>query len=410
MHVIAILVITAVAVSGLLGLALLGRQASAVAANRAKVPAHFASEVSLEEHQGAADYALARTRLAMARTAFAMALDLLWLTVLLGPLYTLVSHVTSPGIGRSVAIVMAAVFTEQLLTLPFSIYATFAIEARFGFNRATIAMFALDRVKGMALFTLVAVPALTALLWLMAVLPSLWWLIAFAGFMALAILLSVIFPSYIAPFFNKFTPLPEGELKAQGEALLARCGFTSKGLYVMDASRRSAHGNAYFTGFGKAKRIVLFDTLLQNHSRDEILSILAHELGHYKLGHISQRLALMSALSFAGFAILGIVLTHGSLASAFGLPPDPGLDLIVAAIAGQPAAHFLSPFLSALSRRAEYQADHFAKMMAGPAPMISALVKLARNNLSTLTPDSLYAAFYYSHPPVPARIEKLSAG
>jgi STE24 endopeptidase len=176
----------------------------------------------------------------------------------------------------------------------------------------------------------------------------------------------------------------------------------------MDASKRSAHGNAYFTGFGKAKRIVLFDTLLQNHTPDEILSILAHELGHYKLGHIAQHLALSAGLSLLGFAALGFAFASGSLASLFGLNPDPGLDLVAAAIAAQPLLHFISPLMSFLSRRAEYQADSFAKAMAGPSPMISALKKLARSNLTTLTPDALYASFYYSHPPVPARIARLS--
>jgi STE24 endopeptidase len=293
--------------------------------------------------------------------------------------------------------------------LPFSIYSTFALEARYGFNRATPAMFLRDRIKGVALSALLGVPLLYGLFWLLRVMPDSWWLLSWAALMALTIAMSVIYPAVIAPLFNKFTPMPDGALKTRVEALLAKCGFASKGLYVMDASRRSTHGNAYFTGFGKAKRIVFFDTLLQNHTPDEILSILAHELGHYKLGHIGQRIAAMAAFTFVGFAVLRWAFAAGGLAGAFGFPADPGVVLIVVLTAMGPVLHLLSPLTSWLSRRAEYQADNFAKAMAGSGPMISALTKLARDNLSTLTPDAVYALFYYSHPPVPARIARLRA-
>jgi STE24 endopeptidase len=409
MQLISVAIVAAIIFSGALGVFLLLRQAAAVAAHRGRVPADFAGQISLEEHQRAAAYTLARTQLAMVRTVFDIALAVLWLTVLLGPFYGLLAQFIGPGISRSIAVVLAFALIERLLHLPFSIFNTFSLEARFGFNRASLATFLRDRIKGAILSLLLGVPLLCGLFWLLRLMPDLWWLAAWAAFIALMIAMSVIYPGLIAPLFNKFTPLPDDALRARVEALLGKCGFEPRGLYIMDASRRSTHGNAYFTGFGKAKRIVFFDTLLQNHTPDEILSILAHELGHYKLGHMGQRIAESAIMAFLGFAVLRWAFAGGGLAGAFGLPADPGLILIVVSTAMGPLLHLLSPLTSFLSRRAEYQADSFAKAMAGSAPMISALTKLARDNLSTLTPDTLYALFYYSHPPVPARIARLSA-
>jgi STE24 endopeptidase len=402
-------IIFAIVLSGVLGVWLMCRQAAAVATHREHVPDGFACEVSLEEHRRAAAYALARTRLEIAETIFDTVLAVIWLMVLLGPLYALVARFIAPGMSRAVAVVVAFALIGRVLQLPFSIYSTFVVEARFGFNRATPMMFVRDRMKGIAISALLGVPLLYGLFWLLRVMPKTWWLLGWAAAMALMIAMSVIYPAVIAPMFNKFTPMPDGALKLRIEALLATCGFASKGLYVMDASRRSTHGNAYFTGFGKAKRIVFFDTLLQNHTPDEIVSILAHELGHYKLGHIGQRIAEMAVLTFAGFAFLRWAFAAGGLAGAFGLPADPGVVLIVVLTAAEPVLHLLSPLTSWLSRRAEYQADNFAKAMEGSGPMISALTKLARDNLSTLTPDAIYALFYYSHPPVPLRIARLRA-
>jgi STE24 endopeptidase len=406
---IAVAIILAIVLSGALGIFLMYRQAAAVSAHRERVPDGFAGWISAEEHRRAAAYTLARTRLAIAETVFDTGLAVLWLIVLLGPLYALTAQFTAPGISRAVAVVVAFALLERILHLPFSIYSTFALEARFGFNRATPAMFLRDRTKGVALSALLGVPLLYGLFWLLRVMPDTWWLLAWLALMAVTIAMSLIYPTVIAPLFNKFTPMPDGALKSRVEALLAKCGFASKGLYVMDASRRSTHGNAYFTGFGKAKRIVLFDTLLQLHTPDEILSILAHELGHYKLGHIGQRIAETAVLTFLGFVVLRWAFAASGLAGAFGLPADPGVVLIVVLTAMGPILHLLSPLTSWLSRRAEYEADNFARAMAGSGPMISALAKLARDNLSTLTPDALYALFYDSHPPVPARIARLRA-
>jgi STE24 endopeptidase len=409
MSAIAVAVISALVLSGALGIFLLLRQTAAVTAHRASVPADFRGEISLEEHQRSSAYAAARARLGIAKTLFDTGLAALWLAVFLGLLYSLVAQFLSVGISRSVAVVVAFALIERLFHLPFSIFSTFWLEAHFGFNRASLLMFIRDRIKGLVLSFALGVPLLYGLFWLPGLWPHFWWLAAWAAFIFLAIAMSLIFPAFIAPLFNKFTPMPDGPLKERIEALLGKCGFASNGLYIMDASRRSTHGNAYFTGFGKAKRIVLFDTLLQNHTSDEILSILAHELGHYKLGHIGQRIAETAAYAFLGFAVLGRAFAGGELAGAFGLPGDPGLVLIVVLIAMGPALHLLAPLTSYLSRRAEYQADNFAKAMTGPSPMISALLRLARDNLSTLTPDALYTMFYYTHPPVPARIARLKA-
>jgi STE24 endopeptidase len=405
---LALLIVAAIILSGIFEIYLSYRHAASVSANQEQVPEGFAGAISGEEHRRAAAYTLARTRLSIAKTVFDTALAVIWLTLLLGPLYALVAQFIPPGMSRGVAVVVLFAFTERLLHLPFSIFSTFSLETRFGFNRATPAMFLLDRIKGVALAFVFGVPLLYGFFFLLQVMPNFWWLAGWAGLMVLMIAMTVIYPAFIAPLFNRFAPLPQGQLKIRIEALLAKCGFESKGLYVMDASRRSTHGNAYFTGFGKAKRIVFFDTLLQNHTPDEILSILAHELGHYKLGHIGQRVAESAVLTLLGFAVLYWAFASG-VASQFGLPSDPGLVLILILMALGPVMHLISPLTSFLSRRAEYQADGFAKAMAGPEPMISALTRLSRDNLSTLTPDRLYALFYYSHPPVPARIARLKA-
>ena len=408
MNLFAYILLFAIVLSGGLGVYLLIRQARTVAAGRSEVPEAFAGTISRADHQRAADYTLARTRFSIIETIFDTLTAVLWLTILLGPLYTLAAELLAPGLSRSVTIVVLYALADRLLHLPFSLYRTFGLESRFGFNRTTAPLFLVDRIKGATLAALLGIPLLYALFWIINALPGFWWLIGFAGCMALMIAMTVLYPAFIDPMFNKFTPMPEDKLKTRIEALLAKCGFQSGGLYVKDASRRSTHGNAYFSGFGKVKRIVFFDTLLQNHTPEEIVSILAHELGHYKLGHIWQRMAEAAVLTFAGFAVLDWAFS-GGLARAFGLVEDHGLILIGVMITAEPILHLLSPLTSFLSRRAEYQADHFAKLANGAEPMISALTKLSRDNLSTLTPDAVYALFYYSHPPVPLRIARLKS-
>lgn len=409
MNPLILVIFAAIILSGVLDIYLERRQAHAVAAHRDRVPAAFVDDVSLDEHRRAADYTLARTQLATVQTGFDTLLTLIWLVLLLGPVYRLVAGIVPPGLSRSVAIVVAVGAISYFLHLPFTLIRTFRLEARFGFNRTTPVLFLLDQVKAIALQLVLAVPLLYGFFALERALPGLWWIFAWAGLMVVMIAMIVIYPAFIAPLFNKFTPMAEGPMRANIEALLKKCGFESRGLFVMDASKRSAHGNAYFSGFGKAKRIVFFDTLLEKHSPAEILSILAHELGHYKFGHIFQRIFESAILALLGFAVLHWAFATDALAQAFGLPNDPGLVLIIVLFAFGPVSHLISPVTNFLSRRAEFQADDFAKSMMGPEPMISALTKLSRDNLATLTPDWLYTLFNYSHPPVPERIAHLKS-
>lgn len=405
---IAAAIYLAIFLSGALDVYLEWRQAVSANAHRERVPAEFVDRVTSEEHRRAADYTLARMRLAIAETIFDAIVAVAWLSLWLAPLYAFLAQSVDPGLTRSVAIVIAVALVGYALHLPFSLVSAFGLEARFGFNRVTPGMFALDELKGGALWLLLVAPLLYGLFALLRVMPDYWWLLAFVASMALMIAALVIYPAVIAPLFNKFTPLEDGSLKDRLEALLKKCGFESDGLFVMDASTRSTHGNAYFSGLGKAKRIVFFDTLLEKHTPEEIESILAHELGHYKFGHIGQRIAQAAALAFLGFAVLHWAFAEDGVASQFALPNDPGLALVIVLIASGPVFHLLSPVTSWLSRRAEFQADGFAKAMVGKEPMVSALTKLSRDNLSTLTPDWLYALFYYSHPPAPVRIAELN--
>jgi STE24 endopeptidase len=403
------LICMAIALSAALGVYLRKRQIDNVIANRDAVPADFARDVALEEHHRAADYTIARTRFSMAETVYEATLSILWLSLWMGPLYALVAHVVEPGLTRSVAFVVAAGAIARLLEIPFSLANAFWLEERFGFNRLTLKTFFLDELKGGALALAIGLPLLYGMFWILGAAPTTWWLFAYVAFMALTIAMTVIYPTVIAPMFNKFTALEDGAMKSRMEALLQKCGFESKGLYVMDASKRSAHGNAYFSGFGKAKRIVFFDTLLEKHTPEEIESILAHELGHFKFGHVRQMIVQSAVIAFAGFAVLHWAFANETFAGWFGLPFDPGVVLVALLLAQEPITHLLHPLLAWRSRRNEFEADDFARRIVGKEPMISALTRLTRDNLSTLTPDPLYARFYFSHPPVPVRVAQLRA-
>lgn len=407
MNWIAAVIYAAIILSACLGVYLKMRQSAAAAAHRDEVPSQFADVITPDDHRRAADYTVASMRLSSAEAIFDAVLAIAWLGFWLAPLYALLAQFFSPGLSLSVAVVAATTLVDHLLALPLSLVDTFGVEARFGFNRITPGMFFRDQLKGGALWALIAAPLLFGLFFLLRIAPDYWWLLAFFASLALMAVMIIVYPTFIAPLFNKFTPLSDQSLKARMEALLAKCGFESDGLFVMDASTRSSHANAYFSGLGKAKRIVFFDTLLQKHTPDEILSILAHELGHYKFGHVWQRLLQAALFAFVAFAILYWAFAPGGVASRFGLPDDPGLALVIVSMASGPILHLLLPLTSWLSRRAEFQADGFAKAVVGKEPMISALAKLSRDNLSTLTPDRLYTLFYYSHPPVPLRIAAL---
>jgi STE24 endopeptidase len=388
------------------GLVLRARQAAHVARHRGAVPLAFAATVSLAEHQRAADYERARLRLGAAGSVFGLAVALCWAFFGYDALYGGVADLLPRGLGRSVVFLVAAGAVSWMLDLPFAVLRTFGVEQRFGFNRTTPARFVADKVKGAAVSLVLSVPLLWALLWLMRQ-PGPWWFWMWAGLVGLMLAMMEVYPRWIAPMFNRFTPL-EGTLRVRIERLLERCGFAASGLYVMDASRRSAHGNAYFTGLGRSKRIVLFDTLVAANTEAELEAVLAHELGHFKLNHIGTGLLRSAAILLAGCFAIGVLCKQAWLLPAFGIThQDDALALIVCVLTLQMAGPVLGIAGNWIRRRHEYQADDFARRVVGAEPMISALVRLARDNASTLTPDPLYALVNFTHPPVPLRVRRL---
>lgn len=392
------------------------RQVRHVAAHRDAVPARFAEKIALSSHQRAADYTVAGTRLGMLEAAVGvLALLIMTLGGGVSALHQGLLALLGPGLVQQIALVAAVIAIMGLVDLPFDYARHFVIEERFGFNRMTRRLFFLDGLKGLLLSALVGVPLLAAVLWLMARAGAAWWLYAWLlwiGFNAIALWL---FPTVIAPLFNKFQPLDDQGLRQRIDALLSRCGFAAKGVFVMDGSRRSAHGNAYFTGFGRSKRIVFFDTLLARLNGDEIEAVLAHELGHFKRRHIVKRLATSFALSLALLSLLGWLARQDWFYTGLhALPSAPagyagleGLALVLFFLALPVFTFFLGPLGAQTSRRHEFEADAFAAQNANPDDLVNALVKLYQDNASTLTPDPVYTAFYYSHPPATERIGRL---
>ena len=389
-----------------LDLVLRWRQASYVARHRDAVPADFADTVTLAEHQRAADYERARLRLGAAATLFGLVLTLCWIGFGYDAVYAAAAGLLPPGLARSVLFLVAAGAISTVLGLPFAVLRTFGIEQKFGFNRTTPAAFVHDRAKGAALSLALGVPLAFGLMWLMRQ-QGTWWVWAWLGMMCLMLVMMDAYPRWIAPLFNRFTPL-EGPLRTRIEGLLARCGFQASGLFVMDASRRSAHGNAYFSGLGRSKRIVLFDTLISSNSEAELEAVLAHELGHFKLRHILTGLAQTAVLLFAAFFAIGWLCRQPWLLPQFGIVHrDDALALVVCVLVVQMAGPLVGIAGNWISRRHEFQADDFARRMVGAEPMASALVRLARDNASTLTTDPLYALVNFTHPPMPVRVRRL---
>lgn len=389
------------------------RQIRYVARHRDAVPSSFASRIDLDAHRRAASYTIARTRLSMLESVFG-AFVLLGFTLfgglqaLLGVLESLLP--ASPFL-RSMAFV-AVVFTiSALLELPFAWTRQFRIEQRFGFNRMTPRLFFADAAKAGTVAVILGLPLLALVLWLMRSSGNGWWLWVWAAWAVFNVGVLVLYPTVIAPLFNRFEPLPEGDLRHRVEALLARCGFASKGLFVMDGSRRSAHGNAYFTGLGRAKRIVFFDTLIARLEPPEIEAVLAHELGHYERRHVQKRIALTFAISLAGLWLLGWLSRQDWFFEGLGMSPGIGeLDavaLVLFLLVMPVFAFLLQPLFSAISRRHEFEADAFAARHARAQDLVAALVKLYKDNASTLTPDPVHSAFYDSHPPASQRIGRL---
>jgi STE24 endopeptidase len=383
------------------------RQITHVLAHRAAVPADFAATMDLEAHQKAADYSAARLRVAMLQQVTGLILKCAFLLGGFDLLYDAISNLIGAGLLRSVVFILAFGALSEAVGLPFQVYRTFVVERRFGFNRTTPMRFLGDLLKAGLLGLVISVPLLLGAFWLMRNASGLWWLYAWVAFMLFTLSMSQAYPRFIAPLFNRFTPL-QGQLRQRLEALMARCGFHAEALFVMDASKRSAKGNAYLTGFGRSKRIVLFDTLLAQHTEDEIEAVLAHELGHFKHRHIllgTLRIALVSFLAFFCFGSLG---KQPWLTASLGLVHhDDALSLLVFLMWANAVGPFLGLASNWFSRRAEFQADAFARKMVGADPLVSALTKLTRDSAGTLTPDPLYALFEYSHPPVPVRVWNL---
>lgn len=386
-----------------------------VAAHRGEVPQRFADAVSLAAHHKAADYTLARLKVSKWSELYGLILLFVW--TLGGGLAWLDGAIAGFGLSplwHGVAFLIGFVLIGSLLDLPFSIYRTFVTEAKFGFNRMTPKLFVIDMIKGMALMLVIGAPIAAVILWLMASTGDLWWAWAWGVWTAFSIFMIWAYPALIAPLFNKFEPMAEGETRTAIENLLARCGFESNGLFVMDGSKRSSHGNAYFTGFGKSKRIVFFDTLLKQLDIGETEAVLAHELGHFKHGHIKKRLAVMFLFSLAGFALLGWLAGQLWFYNALGVPEASNHALLILFMLALP--HFLfwaSPLGSWFSRKHEFEADAYAAKQADAADLITALVKMYEDNASTLTPDPLYSAWHASHPPASVRVahlESLMAG
>ena len=405
------LFLLALAVSLGLQLWLARRQLHHVLAHRSAVPAHFAGRITLAAHQKAADYTAARTRVAVVELLLdAVVLLALTLGGGLALIAGSIAAVPVAALAQDVALIVFVAILGGALALPLAWYRSFVIEERFGFNRMTLRLWIADIVKGALIGAALGIPLVTLMLWLMARAGTLWWLYAWLAWVAFQVLVLALYPTLIAPLFNKFEPLTDTLVRERVERLLARCGFAARGLYVMDGSKRSAHGNAYFTGFGAARRIVLFDTLISRLAPEEIEAVLAHELGHFKLKHVLKRTTWFAAGSLALLALLGWLVGQPWFYAGLGVPgsaPRYGVALVLFMLA-LPAFTFLaSPLAAMYSRRHEFEADRYAACNASAPALITALVKLYEDNASTLTPDPLHSLFFDSHPPAPARIARL---
>src|SRR5512146_832202 len=409
MNIFSIVFLCALALATLTRLWLGRRHIVHIRAHRASVPSEFADEINLAAHQRAADYTCAKTRLAMVSVA-AEALIVLGLTFGGGlqAMQDLTAAWLPEGIARGLALLALLAIVMTVVELPFNLYRTFRIEEAFGFNKMTPGLFFLDLLKSALIAALFGLPLAACVLWLMAGMGAYWWLYAWVVWVGFNLFALAIYPTWIAPLFNNFSPMQNMALKARVERLLARCGFKVKGLMVMDGSRRTGHGNAYFTGFGKTKRIVFFDTLLDRLEPAEVEAVLAHELGHFKLRHVMKRMAWIFAGSLAFLWLLGFLMAkdwffHGLSVAT----PSTAMALILFFIVIPNFTFLLQPLLSMYSRRHEFEADQYAAQNASAGDLVSALVKLYKDNASTLTPDPVHSAFYDSHPPAPARIARL---
>ena len=396
---------------------LASRQIRHVAHHRDAVPARFSGTVTLAAHQKAADYTVAKTRFGLLELALGAVVLLAW--TLLGGLDALnvvLLRSVGPGMGQQIVLLVVFALIGGLVDLPLAWYQTFVIEERFGFNKMNLKLWAMDLLKSLLVGALIGVPIAALILWLMGAAGSHWWLWAWAAWMGFNLLLLMVYPTFIAPLFNKFKPLDDEELKRRVTALMQRCGFAAKGLFVMDGSKRSAHANAYFTGFGAAKRVVFYDTLLAKLSPGEVDAVLAHELGHFKHRHIIKRMVSLFALSLAGFALLGWLSTQGWFYTGLGThpsldaaAPNDAMALLLFMLVVPVFSLFVAPLFAQVSRKHEFEADSYAVAQTSGADLSAALLKLYEDNASTLTPDPIYVKFYYSHPPASERLIRMTA-
>jgi STE24 endopeptidase len=401
--------LVALALSLLVQLWLIFRQSSHVSAHRAAVPNAFKDTVTLDDHQKAADYTIEKNRIGLIDLAIS-SVFLLAMTIGGGidAIVNVWNNWDFASITTGIGIIFSVFFIGYLVDIPLSCYQTFNIEQRFGFNRTTIRQYLTDQLMQLGLGLVIGVPLLALILWVIESVGSLWWILAWAILVGFSLLMSWAYPTLIAPLFNKFDPLKNATLQQRIDDLLERCGFNSNGIFVMDGSRRSGHGNAYFTGMGKSKRIVFFDTLLDSLNGDEIEAVLAHELGHFKHKHVTKMLISSSLMSFAGFAILGWISNQSWFYQGLGVNHESyAIALLLFMMVSPAFTFFLQPISAFFQRKFEFQADDYAASVTRASALIDALVKLYKENANTLTPDPLYSAFHYSHPPAAIRIANL---
>ncbi len=395
---------------------LASRQIRHVAQNRGAVPAAFAEKITLAAHQKAADYTITKTRFGLLELAWGAAIALAW--TLLGGLSALnqvLVGLLGHGIAPQVAVLAAFVTIGSVLDLPFTLYQTFVIEERFGFNKTSLKLWLQDFAKSLLLSALIGLPFITLVIWMMGATGPWWWLWVWGVWMGFNLLALLIYPTWIAPLFNKFQPLEDPQVKERVSQLMARCGFTSKGFFVMDGSKRSAHANAYFTGFGASKRVVFYDTLLAQLSPPEVDAVLAHELGHFKHKHVIKRIVSMFAISLLGFFALGWLSQQVWFFTGLGVLPNLGapndaLALLLFMMVLPLLGTFVGPVFAQTSRKHEFEADAYAVAQTSGPALAGALLKLFEDNASTLTPDPVYVKFYYSHPPATERLGRILAG
>ena len=416
-HLVTMLFVGLVVIATGLQLWLTRRQIRHVQQHRAAVPSAFSGSISLEAHQKAADYTAARQNFSLVRLALSLLMLIGW--TLLGGLETLNSAlqpfgIALGGLGYQVALVFVFSLIGGLIELPLDWYSHFRIEQRFGFNRMSLALWLTDLIKNFFVSVLIGLPLIAMVLWLMGAAGTTWWLWAWGAWVAFNLLLMVIYPVWIAPLFNNFQPLEDETLKQRVQALMQRCGFAAEGLFVMDGSKRSAESNAYFTGLGKAKRVVFYDTLLARLSHDELEAVLAHELGHFHHRHLRKSLISIFAITLAGFAALGWLSMQQAFFVGLGVTPNAALPndalaILLFLLVIPTVSPLIEPVWSAASRRHEFEADAYAKQQASAPALVQALVKLTEDNAVTLTPDPVYVRFHYSHPPMVERIAALES-